>query len=97
MSAEPVARIYSLYGLKAKQLTSAACASTTWLGLAGELARQSQLVVREGQGGEGGRDGGREGREEWREGGWKGGREGGGEREGEGGGRMTTKLSQKIH
>ena len=43
LSADPVARMYSLYGLKAKQLTSATCASTTWLGLEGLLVRASQL------------------------------------------------------
>lgn len=43
LSAEPVARMNSLYGLKDKQLTSAVWASTAWLGLDVLLDRVSQL------------------------------------------------------
>ena len=41
LSAEPVARMNSLYGLKDRQLTSAVWASTAWLGLEVLLERVS--------------------------------------------------------
>lgn len=43
LSAEPDARMNSLYGLNDKQLTSAVCASTAWLGLEVLFERVSQL------------------------------------------------------
>ena len=43
LSADPVASINSLYGLNDRQLTSAVCASTVWLGLFVLFDRVSQL------------------------------------------------------
>lgn len=47
LSADPVARMNSLYGLNDRQLTSAVWASTTWLGLEVLFERVSQLRRRE--------------------------------------------------
>lgn len=47
MSEEPVARMNSLYGLNDKQFTSAAWATTAWLGLDVLLDRVSQLCQEE--------------------------------------------------
>lgn len=47
LSAEPEARMNSLYGLKDRQLTSAVWASTAWLGLEVLLDRVSQLCQEE--------------------------------------------------
>ena len=47
LSADPVARMNSLYGLKDRQFTSAVWASTVWLGLLVLLDRVSQLLNKE--------------------------------------------------
>ena len=44
MSAEPVARMNSEYGLKLRQLTSAVWASTVWLGRLVTELRVSQII-----------------------------------------------------
>ena len=63
LSAEPVARMYSLKGLKARQLTSAWWASTTCWALEVLSVRVSQL----GGGGGGGGEGRERGRKERRD------------------------------
>ena len=45
LSADPVARINSFFGLKETQLISAACASTEKFGLEAAVVRVSQLTI----------------------------------------------------